>query len=243
MARSPSRQVPDLPIPRARQFRMLLLALVAALALPVQALAADPIAGVPAPVLMPVVQTIDVNLYRRNAAMRQLTNYWCVAANTQTMLNLINGTTDRSHATQARFHRQIHRLNRYTYRSPGNDVRGWARFLDSRVGGDWHYGDRSFASRPDAIAAIVESIDRTHHPVGIVVDHGSHAWTVMGYRATVIRNSTVRTIEGLYVSGSLRRDPWPYSFMTLSQFATHFTRYHEPERKVVWEGLFVIVSE
>jgi hypothetical protein len=48
---------------------------------------------------------------------------------------------------------------------------------------------------------------------------------------------------GLYVSGSLRRDPFAQRYMTLSQFAVHYTRYHEATRRVVWEGKVVIVSE
>jgi hypothetical protein len=191
----------------------------------------------------PGVQTFDVNVYRTGTAVHQFTSTWCVPANAQKMLNIINATTDRRYATQLRFSRQIRKLNKYRYTTPGNDVRGWARFLDAHVGGEWHYADRSFRSRGAAIIAMAESIDRTGHPVGIVVGHGSHAWTVVGYRATVTEGVPGRSIVGLYVSGSLRRDPFAQRYMTLSQFALRYTRYHEATRRVVWEGKFVIVSE
>ena len=191
----------------------------------------------------PAVQTFDVNVYRTGTAVHQFTSTWCVPANAQKMLNIINATTDRRYATQLRFSRQIRKLNKYRYATPGNDVRGWARFLDAHVGGEWHYADRSFQSRGAAILAMAESIDRTGHPVGIVVGHGSHAWTVVGYRATVTEGVPGRSIVGLYVSGSLRRDPFAQRYMTLSQFALRYTRYHEATRRVVWEGKFVIVSE
>jgi hypothetical protein len=182
-------------------------------------------------------------VYRTGAAVHQFTSSWCVPANAQKMINIINATADRRYVTQLRTNSQVRRLNGYRYTTGGNDVRGWARFLDAHVGGQWHYADRSFPWRNDAIAAIVEAIDRTGHPVGIVVSHGTHAWTVVGYRATVTEGVAGRTIVGLYVSGSLRRDPFAQRYMTLSQFAVHYTRYHEATRRVVWEGKFVIVSE
>ena len=59
----------------------------------------------------------------------------------------------------------------------------------------------------------------------------------------VQRGSTVE-VEGVYVSGPLYgRDPWPHKFLTTSQFRTRFTRYHESQRSVIWEGKYVIVSE
>jgi|SRR5215210_381704 len=232
--------------PRPRRLaRALLLAMALAAAVPWQALAATPpsIAPVPATVRA-TIETVDVNLYRAGSVAYQYTSYWCVPANAQTMLNLINHTTDRTRDTQARYAWHINRLNRYTYATRGNDVTGWARFLDLWLPGDWHYRDRSYTTRAAAVAAMVESIDRTGHPVGIVVDHGTHAWTVVGYRATMSRGSTAKTVTGVYVSGSLAgSDPRPYRYLSLADFAVRYTRYHEWQRTVVWEGKYVIVSE
>ncbi len=191
------------------------------------------------------IETIDINLYHSYAVVRQYTSYWCVPASVQTMLNVVRDTTNQSRNYQARYAWHVKRHNRYTYPSRGNDPQGWAATLDMFVGGEWHYDDRRFASQSVAIDAIVESIERTGHPVGIVVDRGSHAWTVLGFRAERRDgDAETQTILGLYVTGPLYgRDPWPFKFLPLAQFATRFTRYHESSRSVIWEGQYVIVSE
>jgi len=40
-----------------------------------------------------------------------------------------------------------------------------------------------------------------------------------------------------------RADRWPYAYLTTAQFNTYFTRYHEWQRKVVWEGKWVIIAQ
>ena len=98
-------------------------------------------------------QTRTVDLYRSGAAVTQYTSYWCVPASAQTMLNVIRGTTDRTRYNQSRYAWHIQRFNRYTYASRGNDPRGWARFMDTYVAGDWHYADRIFGSQTDSSAS------------------------------------------------------------------------------------------
>jgi hypothetical protein len=252
----------------ARLARTLAIALIAGALVPWPASAAEgdpsPTASIsPAPSTEPTLDpapdqasqltlvAIDTNLYRAYAIVRQYTGYWCVPANAQTIVNLIMGRTDRSYATQARYAWHVKWQNRYTYPTRGNDPRGWSRFLDEYLPGDLHYRDWSFDRQADAIGAIVEALDRTGHPVGIVVDRGTHAWTVLGYRGSMVEGDpSSRVVDGFYVSGPLyralnrpNREPWPYKFMALDAFGTRFGRYHESSRKVVWEGKFVIVAE
>ena len=54
-----------------------------------------------------------------------------------------------------------------------------------------------------------------------------------------------RTLLGFYVTGPLGRapDPYPYRYMTLASFKSVYTRYHEWQRKVIWEGLYVVVND
>ena len=88
-------------------------------------------------------------------------------------------------------------------------------------------------------------MDRTGRPVGIVVDRGSHAWTVVGFRVSeTVGVPGSATILGFYVVGPLGpgRDPWPKVYYTVGQLSTRFTRYHESTRSVVWEGKYVIVA-
>jgi hypothetical protein len=263
----------DRPLAPARLARTLAIALIAGALLPWPASAAEGDASpapsatpspitepVPAPTPAPAPEqapeqaaatrvAIDTNLYRPYAIVQQYTGYWCVPANAQTMVNIIMGRRDRTYATQARFARQTQRQNRYRYPTRGNDPRGWSRFLDQLLPGDLQYRDRSFDLQSDAIGAIVDAIDRTAHPVGIVVDRGTHAWTVLGYRGSMVEgDGSTRVVDGFYVSGSLyrlrrAREPWPYKYMTLDAFRARFSRYHESSRKVVWEGKFVIVAE
>ena len=214
------------------------------------ALAADPrIGGAPIQTSSrPAVDRVrTVDLSRPGAAVTQYTSYWCVPAATQTMLNLVRGTSDRSYATQARLYRELRAANKYSYPTLGNDVRGWARVLTAHLPAGKAYSDHAFSSRTDAYDAIVDSMDATGRPVGIVVDRGSHAWTVVGFRVAEqvgVRSVGSRTILGFYVIGPLGagRDPWPKGYYTVAQLSTRFTRYHESTRKVVWEGLYVIVE-
>src|SRR5262245_7956649 len=210
------------------------------------ALAADRNLGGPSgTTIQPFERTRTVDLFRANAAVTQFTNYWCVPAATQTMINLVQGTTDRSYATQSRLYRELRAANLYRYSTRGNDVRGWARVLSTHLGPGRTYGDRSFTSQAAAYVAIVDSMTKTKRPVGIVVDRGTHAWTIVGFKVheTVgVRGS--RTILGFYVVGPLGspRDPWPKSFYTVAQLSARFTRYHESTRSVIWAGKYVIVQ-
>ena len=205
------------------------------------ALAADPSRANRVPVVIgvaiPTERIRTVDLSRDGAAVTQYTSYWCVPAAVQTMLNLINRTSDRSFATQSQLYTELRRSNRYTYSTRGNDVRGWATVLSAHLPTGMGYEDVSFASRSDAYLAIVKAMDQTKRPVGIVVDQATHAWTVVGFtvRETPgVPNST--TVLGFYVVGPLGAptDPWPKKYLTVSQLNTRFTRYHEatPARRV-----------
>ena len=112
------------------------------------------------------------------------------------MWNLLTETSNVTYARQQTLYSQIRKHNRYHYTTNGNDVQGWAWAL--RYYTDEPYKARSFTSKTTAIRAIVEAIDRTGHPVGITVHHGTHAWVVLGYKAQPsATDPTKRTILGL----------------------------------------------
>ncbi len=251
--------LPDVePLRRRRLGRLVSGALIATLAMAsgaMPALAADPIRGATVPVrTSPVASdgtgstatvTRSVDLSRDSANVLQYTSYNCVPAAAQTMINLVTGASDRSRTTQTRLYNELQRANLYDYATNGNDVRGWSRVLTARLGVSRAYNDQSYTSRSAAFAAIVDAMDRTRRPVGIVVDAGRHAWTVVGFtvRETVGVPGS-RTILGFTVVGPLGSpsDPWPKRYYTVSQLATRFTRYHEWQRSVPWEGRYVIVA-
>jgi hypothetical protein len=208
-------------------------------------LAAEPLGTRDSAAVARVERIRTVDLSRSSAAVTQYTSYWCVAAAAQTMLNLSNGTSDRSYATQANLYRELRAANKYRYSTKGNDVRGWARVLSAHLPAGHGYADLSFASRSDAYAAIVDTMDRTGRPIGIVVDRGTHAWTVVGFRVReTVGVPGSRVILGFYVVGPLGspRDPWPKAYYTVDQLSQRYTRYHEWQMSVVWEGKFVLVA-
>jgi hypothetical protein len=190
-------------------------------------------------------RTRVVDLSRSGAAVMQYTSYWCVPAAVQTMLNLATGRADRTYATQSRLYAELRRANLYRYSTPGNDVRGWARVLTAHLPAGSGYADVSYSSRSAAYLAIVKAMDRTKRPVGIVVDRGSHAWTVVGFKVSETPGVPgAPTVLGFYVVGPLGSpsDPWPKKYLTVAELSSRFTRYHEWQRSVPWEGLFVIVA-
>jgi hypothetical protein len=188
----------------------------------------------------------SVNLYRSGAMVRQYTSYWCVPAATQSMLNLALGTSNRRYLTQKYFYARIREHNRYRYVTRGNDPQGWAWGLRRFSGGRTLYTAKIYSDRQQAINAIAESIARTGDPVGITIRRGTHAWVVLGYRTSHDPiEPTKKTVLGFYVSGPLgtTADKWPYAYLTVAQFNTYFTRYHEWQRSVIWEGKWVIIAQ
>lgn len=186
----------------------------------------------------------SLNLYRSTAMVRQYTNYWCVPATVQSMTNLIRRTSNRTYSRQAYIYRLTRAHNRYRYATKGNDPQGWAwsmRYFSGR-----NYQVRSYSDKSAAISYIAASIARTRQPVGVPVFAGTHAWVVLGYKQSFDPSEpSKKTLLGLYVSGPLgtTRDRWPYKYLTVSQFRQAFTRYHEWQRRVIWEGKWVVIAQ
>lgn len=201
-----------------------------------------------APTATPTVRPIieKVFLYRRSAMVKQYTSYWCVPAATQTMINLIRGRSNRTYSTQKRYYRGIRSHNRYSYRTKGNDPQGWAWGLRYYSGRTTSYYARSYTNKSKALAAIADSIARTKEPVGVPVKRGTHAWVVLGFRASIDPvDPTKRTVLGFYVNGPLGspKDPWTYKYLSATDFRKVFTMYHEWQRRVIWEDTWVIISQ
>ena len=143
-------------------------------------------------------------------------------------------------------YRQIRANNRYTYATSGNDVAGWAWALRHCT----HAAvcaAKSFTSRTAAVNAIVEAIDRTNHPVGVTVKRGTHAWVVLGYKASgpAGRPHEAHDPRGVRLRAARARLQRPVAVQVLqpASFAKVFTAYHEWQRRVVWEGRYVIVAD
>jgi hypothetical protein len=206
----------------------------------------DPTAT-PAPTPRPTSDTVlqSRNLYRYSAMVRQYTSYWCVPATVQSMANLVLGTSNRSYSRQGYIYKLTRQHNRYRYATLGNDPQGWGWSLRYFTNGRPYY-PRAYTNKDTAINSIWASIARTRHPVGVTVYSGTHAWVVLGYKLTYDRTEpSKKTLLGLYVSGPLgsTSDRWPYKYLTVAQFKNVFTRYHEWQRSVIWEGKWVILAQ
>jgi hypothetical protein len=221
--------------------------------LPFPALAADPSPSPttaptdeasPEPTPIPPPIAYAINLYRSNTVVRQYRNTWCVPAATQSMWNLIGGTSNMSFSRQKSLYSQIRAHNRYHYKTHGNDVQGWAWALRKYTAQpyQWH----AYSSKNAALKAIADAIDATGHPVGITVHHGTHAWVVLGYKSSHPSDGAKRTILGFYVHGPMgpgSNDPWKYRYMSMTSFRRVFGYYHEKTRKVIWEHKYVLVTD
>ena len=201
----------------------------------------------PSPTPTPTSGTVlqSRNLYRSSAMVRQYTNYWCVPATVQSMANLVLGTSNRTYSRQSYIYKLTRQHNRYWYRTKGNDPQGWGWSLRYFTRGRPYY-PYAYSNKDQAITSIAASIAKTRHPVGVTVYGGTHAWVVLGYRQTYERSEpSKKTLLGLYVSGPLgtSRDKWPYRYMTVAQFREVFTRYHEWQRRVIWEGKWVVLRQ
>ena len=206
----------------------------------------DPTAT-PAPTPRPTSDTVlqSRNLYRYSAMVRQYTSYWCVPATVQSMANLVLGTSNRSYSRQGYIYKLTRQHNRYRYATLGNDPQGWGWSLRYFTNGRPYY-PRAYTNKDTAINSIWASIARTRHPVGVTVYSGTHAWVVLGYKLTYDRTEpSKKTLLGLYVSGPLgsTSDRWPYKYLTIAQFKNVFTRYHEWQRSVIWEGKWVVLAQ
>jgi len=193
----------------------------------------------------PTYTLASMNLYRSSAMVRQYTNYWCVPATVQSIANIVLKTSNRTYSRQGYIYKLTRLHNRYRYATKGNDPQGWAWSLRYFTYGRPYYA-RAYTNKDLAIRSIADSIARTRQPVGVTVRNGTHAWVVLGYKQTIDNDEpSKKTLLGLYVSGPLgtTADRWPYRYLTVAQFKEVFTRYHEWQRSVIWEGKWVVVGQ
>lgn len=221
--------------------------LAVALVAPMHALGAEPNRGDPVGTFSGRTRVAEsINLYRSSAMVRQYTNVWCVPATTQSMVNLVRGTSNRTYATQQFMYKKTRSNNAYAYASLGNDPTGWAWAVNYFSRGEASYEARAYSSRSEAILEIADSLMRTRHPVGVTVRRGTHAWVVLGFKGDILPGDpSSRRVFGFYVSGPLGSptDPWAVKYLSLDAFNAAFTRYHEWQRSVIWEDKYVVISD
>lgn len=208
--------------------------------------------------------SFKMNLYSKGDFVHQKTEYWCVAASVQTMMNIIDdGRPKRSKARQRRLHlkardlyqdgdpfwRRLAGESRWTAGLHGLGLRDWAGILETSGYGGYEV-DRA-PTRKQAVRMAAKAIRMTGRPAGLVVWRGAHAWVMSGFEATGDPAYT----DDFKVTKVYIQDPWypyvssiwgasrpPNSAVLVKDLAEDFLRYGRPaQRQPKRDGKFMLV--
>jgi hypothetical protein len=194
-----------------------------------------------------------MNLYRQGDFVSQHTEYWCVVASVQTMMNIMEpGTPDRSRATQRSLQFQARRLDqddddywrarmsgeRWRKGYHGLGLQDWVGLLNANGFGPYEI-DRA-ETRKHAIRKAARAIRLTGKPAGLVVWRGAHAWVMSGFEATADPAYT----NQFKVRRVSIQDPWypavsslwgasrpPNASVSVRALDQDFLRYDRPGRR------------
>ena len=178
----------------------------------------------------------SMDLYRRNAMVSQLENYWCLPAAMQTMMNIIDGgTPDRSYATQKRLYGLARRLSTDKLDGKGGEPIGWARGLTQL--GYGRYVVSVHRTRGEAIRTAAKALRMTGRPVGIIAWRGAHSWVMSGFRSTADPALTDRfqvtsvAIEDVWyprISSIWGRSTLPDTWIPVDRLGQDYLPYRRP---------------
>jgi hypothetical protein len=180
----------------------------------------------------------------RDPVTQQKTNYWCVPASVQTELNMALNRRSTSRSFQQSVYWYGRANLGYRIQARGLDPQAWARGLTYFSGGRVRYADTTFSTFTASLRAAAERMRVTGYPVGILVYHGGHAWTMIGFTATADPALTRHyTITGVYVAAPFVAwtDPRPGTYFTTAQIRAKMTTYWEPERWTRWNGRYTVI--
>jgi hypothetical protein len=195
----------------------------------------------------------SMNLYRNGDFVSQQTEYWCVAASVQTMMNIIDdGKPRRSAKLQKRLHFKARDLDRdgdEFWRKLAGPSR-WRKGLHGLGLDDWAdmlttngYGRYEIERAPSlkkAVRMAARAIRATGRPAGLVVWRGAHAWVMSGFSAT----ADPAYSDDFAVKKAFIQDPWyprvssiwgpsraPNSPVAVKHLSKDFLRYNRPARR------------
>lgn len=195
----------------------------------------------------------SMDLYQQGDFVSQQTEYWCVVASVQTMMNIMEpGRPDRSGATQRSLQFQARRMDpddddfwrsrmsgeRWRKAHHGLGLQDWVGLLNANGYGPYDV-DRA-QTRKHAIRKAARAIRLTGKPAGLVVWRGAHAWVMSGFEATA---DPAHTNE--YKVKRVRiQDPWypaistiwgasrpPNASVPVRALDQDFLRYDRPGRR------------
>ena len=100
-----------------------------------------------------------MDLYRKGDMVSELTNYWCVPAAMQTMINIMEpGRPDKTRATQLRLYRLARRLSTDKLDGKGAEPIGWARALTRLGYGKYAVSVRGWTDLPNSLPAVASKL-------------------------------------------------------------------------------------
>jgi peptidase C39-like protein len=211
----------------------------------------------PAPQPAPQVDTSNwagsYSVYRPRTHSVQKTDWYCVPASIQMMLNLIKGRSDRSKANQTIYWRYAQDHSRYPITDNGADAAGWAAALNHWGAGNYTVGTAS--SMQQSLRNAAKRMRATGKPVGLIVwgRNGGHAWVMTGFASNADPNAapgttfydvtTIQAMGPLWPYGTIGGkafDPGPKEWVSYSELRNKYTVY-VAHNSPAWDGRWITV--
>lgn len=190
------------------------------------------------------------SMYRGRTHSVQKTDWYCVPASIQMMLNLINGRSDKSKQNQTKYWQYAQEHSRYPITDNGADAEGWAAALRNWGAGSYHVGVHS--TMQASLRTAAKRLRLTGKPVGMIVwgRNGGHAWVMTGFKSTadpkVTDSYTVTTVQAmgsLWPHGTIGGksfDPGPKKWVEYSELRKRFTK-NVQRNAPDWNGRWLTV--
>ena len=203
-----------------------------------------------APVSAGEAWTGRFSVYRAGSFSSQVTDYSCVGASVQMMLNIIFERSQQGARKQLNYLEYARENSRYADRikNGGADPKGWALAL--RHWGAGHYTVGGKYTRQGSLRQAATRMRLTGKPVGLLVFEGGHAWVMTGFESTadpartsVFKVTGVQAMGPLWPDGRIngrKYDPAPETWLTLRQIRNKFLAYRW-KPATTWNGRWITV--
>jgi hypothetical protein len=194
--------------------------------------------------------TYSYSMYRPKTHTVQKTDWYCVPASIQMMLNLIKGTHSKGEAAQTMYWRYAQEHSTYPITDNGADAGGWVAALKHWGGGNYYVGIHS--TMQASLRAAAKRMRATGKPVGMIVwgNHGGHAWVMTGFKSTAdpkfTDSYTVTTVQAMGplwpygTIGGKSFDPGPREWVSYSELRNKFTE-NVQRNAPAWNGRWLTV--
>ena len=189
------------------------------------------------------------SIWRNGAFAPQYTDFSCVGATIQIMVNLVRNRADKSRRGQFAYLDHAQERSRYPVTDLGADPQGWAQALRDYGAGD-DYGWANDPTIEGSLHTAAKQIRRTGKPVGLLVHFGRHAWVMSGFESTAdpaqsddFEVTAAEVVGPLWPSGTLNGrpfDPGPQTWMDVRTLSRKFDRYVEPGHDL-WRDQYVTI--